>query len=125
MSDDAAGDLRVPPERERRVELLLGRRVVDPDGASVGRIEEIVADFVEGGECVVRAYLVGRHALVERLGGGRLTAGLVRLLGGGRGWEARAVPWDAMDLRDPQRPRCTVRRAELPSVRSSVRSSVH
>lgn len=106
-------DLRVPPERERRVELLLGRRVVDPDGASVGRIEEIVADFVDG-ECVVRGYLVGRHALLERLGGGRLVHSLARLLGGGRGYEGRLVPWDAMDLGDPERPRCTVRRDALP-----------
>jgi sporulation protein YlmC with PRC-barrel domain len=110
--------LRVSPERERRVELLLGRRVVDPDGASVGRIEDIIADFVGGGdECVVRAYLVGRHGLAERLGGGRLVRALVRLLGGGRGFEGCMVPWEAMDLSDPERPRCTVRRAELPSVR--------
>ena len=108
--------LRVPRERERRVELLLGRRVLDPDGASVGRIEEIVADFA-GDECLVRAYLVGHHALAERLGGGRLVRALAALLGGGRGYEARAVPWDAMDLSDPERPRCTVRRAELRSLR--------
>ena len=104
MSDD----LRVPPERERRVELLLGRPVLGPDGRSLGRIEEIVADFADG-ECVVRAYLVGRHALAERLGGGPLVRGLVRLLGGGRGWEVRTIPWDAMDLADPERPRCTRR----------------
>ena len=110
--DAAGGDLHAAPGRERRVELLLGRRVFDPDGECLGRIQEIVADFADGA-CLVRAYLVGRQGLAERLGGGRLTHALVGLLGGGRGYEGWVVPWDAMDLADAERPRCTVPRAAL------------
>jgi hypothetical protein len=98
---------------EVHVELLLGRRVHDVDGAYVGRIEEMVAlDDGEGG-FEVRAYLVGRQALAERLGGGRLVRALLHLLMRGRGREGRIVPWDAMDLADPAHPRCTRPRATL------------
>lgn len=98
---------------EVRVEHLLGRRVHDPDGTCLGRIEEVIAlDDGEGG-LVVDVFLVGRHAAAERLGGGRLASSLLQLLAGGRGHEGYAVPWVAMDLSDPLRPRCMRRRAEL------------
>jgi hypothetical protein len=99
--------------RELRLEHLLGRRVHDADGACLGRIEEVVAlDDGEGG-FVVDAYLVGRQAIAERLGGGRLASSLTRLVSGGRGYSGIRVPWDAMDLSDPERPRCTRTRAAL------------
>ena len=98
--------------REVALELLLGRRVRDPDGVSLGRLEEVVAEH-EGNDLLVRAYLVGRHALAERFGGGRLMSALARLLTRGRGYEGLIVPWHAMDLADPARPRCTLRRDEI------------
>lgn len=98
--------------REVPLERLLGRHVRDVDGASLGRLEEIVAEH-EGETLVVRAFLVGRHALAERLGGGRLARALARLVTRGHGYESMVVPWDAMDLRDPERPRCTLRRADV------------
>jgi sporulation protein YlmC with PRC-barrel domain len=98
--------------REVALELLLGRRVRDADGVSLGRLQEVVAEH-EGGDLLVRAFLVGRHALAERFGGGRLLNALARLVTRDRGFEGLIVPWHAMDLGDPSRPRCTLRRDEI------------
>jgi hypothetical protein len=94
------------------LELLLGRRVTDAAGEPLGRLQEVVAEH-EGDELLVRAFLVGRQGLAERFGGGPLMRALARLLTGGRGYEETIVPWEAMDLRDPARPRCTLRRDEI------------
>ena len=98
--------------REIALELLLGRPVRDAAGEPLGRLQEVVAEH-EGDELLVRAFLVGRHALVERFGGGPLLGALARLLTGGRGYHEMLVPWEAMDLSDPARPRCTLRRDEV------------
>lgn len=113
--------------RECRAELLIGRRVVDANGEVVGRLEEIVADYVDD-EYVVREFHVGALAAFERLGTGRLGRSLVRLIGGDRIYKGYAVPWQHMDLSDPEHPRVTVAKAELPRIgeapgpRSSARS---
>lgn len=78
------------------VELLLGKPVRDPAGAKVGRIFAIHAQ-VEGEDCVIREYELGADALMARLG-----------IPSRR--EPLRVPWDQLDLGDPERPRlrCTV-----------------
>jgi hypothetical protein len=89
------------------LELLLGKVVRDSEGVKAGRILSVQAER-QGEECVVRAYRLGAAALMSRLGISVL--GLV-------GWPARKeplrVPWEQLDLADPERPRlrCTV--AEL------------
>jgi len=98
--------------REIALEHLLGTRVHDAAGESLGRLQEVVAEH-EGDALVVRAFLVGHHAFAERFGGGPLVRALARLLSGGRGVEETIVPWDVMDLSDPARPRCTLRRDEV------------
>ena len=97
---------------ELALELLLGCKVYDAAGVPLGRLEEVVAEH-EGDELLVRAFLVGRHALAERFGGGTLVRALAGLLTGERGREGLIVPWDAMDLSDPARPRATLDRAAL------------
>ena len=98
--------------REVKAEHLLGRVVLDADGQRAGHVEEMVlADH--DGECVLLEYHLGRYALLERLGAGRLGASILRLVGGGRVYQGFAVPWHQMDLRDPAHPRLTVRRDEL------------
>ena len=97
---------------ERRVELLIGRRVVDADGAMVGRLEEIVAELV-GEQYRVREYHVGAFAALERIGAGMLGRALLRLIGGRRIHDGYVVPWDLMDLTDAERPRVTVAKSEL------------
>jgi hypothetical protein len=77
-------------DRERHLELLLGRRVYDAQGRSVGRIEEFHAEK-EGDYYVVAAVDLGPNALLERLA--------VRHLGisrsGPHGYRAR---WDQLDF---------------------------
>ena len=86
------------------LEQLLGKQVRDPDGVKVGRILSVRAEL-EGDDCVVREYDLGAAALLARLGISSL-----RLVG----WPFRrkplAVPWDLLDLSDPDRPllRCPV-----------------
>lgn len=96
---------------EIRFEQLLGRRVLDTNGRSVGRIEEIRAERRDG-EWIVREYLLGATGFLERFAGGPLVGGLL-----GR-WAARrerdTVSWDAIDVSDPERPRLKRRREELP-----------
>lgn len=96
---------------EIRFEQLLGRRVVDKNGRSVGRIEEVRAERRDG-EWVVREYLLGAAGLLERFAAGPMVGGLL-----GR-WAARqerdTVSWDALDVSDPERPRLKRRREELP-----------
>jgi hypothetical protein len=95
---------------EVRLEHLLGRRVVDRRGRAVGRLEEVRAER-QGGEWVVREYVLGAGGLVERLAAGVLVASLL-----GR-WapalERHTVPWDALDLSNPERPRLTKTLTEL------------
>jgi sporulation protein YlmC with PRC-barrel domain len=89
------------------LELLLGRKVLDSEGKKVGRILEVRAEQ-DGKDCVVREYLLGTAALLTRLG---LSAG--RMVGLPIRREPLAVPWDRMDLRNPEKPRLTCRLEEL------------
>jgi hypothetical protein len=89
------------------LELLLGKLVRDPDGVKVGRILSVRAEQ-EGDDCVVREYDLGAAALMARLG--ISTLGLI-------GWPFRkqplAVPWDLLDLSDPERPQLRCPLSEL------------
>jgi sporulation protein YlmC with PRC-barrel domain len=92
---------------EVHLELLLGKPVLDPDGKTVGRVEEVRARE-EGEEWVVTEYMIGPAALVERLSawsvGGPIKHALARVFGreAERGY---LVPWDKLDLSDPASPR--------------------
>ena len=100
-------------KNEVKLELLLGCRVVDADGKRVGKIEEVCADR-DGGELLVTEYLVGRYGLFERLSILHVGAGLLRYLGG-RAMSAHPhrIPWEKMDLSDPEKPRLTCSIDEL------------
>jgi len=93
--------------RRVHLELLLGKLVRDTEGAKVGRILSVRAE-VEGEECLVREYDLGPHALLQRLG---ISASRIA----GLPWwgEPLRVPWDQLDLADPERPRLRCRRDEL------------
>jgi len=88
-------------------ELLLGRKVLDPEGRRVGRILAVRAEPA-GEDYVVREYLLGTAALLTRLG---ISAG--RLFGLPVHREPTRVPWDRMDLKDPKKPRLTCSLEEL------------
>ena len=95
--------------RKVHLEQLLGKLVRDPDDAKVGRILSVHAE-IEGDECTVREYDLGAAALMENLGISilRVAHGLFRK-------EPLSVPWDLMDLSDPERPRLRCSLAELKS----------
>lgn len=100
--------------RELHVEALLGRRVRDPDGRKVGRIEEVIAE-IRGTDWVVVEVHVGSGALLERLVD---LSGLVPVLGtlARRSRHRYRLPWDQLDVTDPDRPRSLVRREGLHAV---------
>jgi sporulation protein YlmC with PRC-barrel domain len=79
--------------RHVRVESLFGRKVRDANGKVIGRIESIHAKWTgEGTDCVVEEYRVGAAALLERFGISHR-------------FKPLCIPWDQMDLSDPERPR--------------------
>lgn len=94
---------------EVHLELLLGRCVLDSTGKSVGRIEEVRAEQ-QGDEWVVQEYLIGTAALLERLSAWRIGLSILRLLGARKIHGGYSVPWDKLDLTDPEKPRlrCTL-----------------
>ena len=99
-------------DRELLAEQLLGRRVRDANDEVVGHIVDMCAGD-EGGDLVVRYYLVG-----PRWGAGRLSLSnvgtrvlsLLRIPLVGRSYE---VPWQDMDLSDPERPRVRKQKSDL------------
>jgi sporulation protein YlmC with PRC-barrel domain len=100
-------------KNEVKLELLLGRRVVDADGVDVGRIEEVLATR-EGDELLVTEFHVGTYGLFERLSIFDIGAGLLRHLGGhAMSANPHRIPWERMDLRDPENPRLTCSMDEL------------
>ena len=89
-------------QREVHLEMLLGKRVLDHAGKSVGRIEEVIAEHT-GDECVIRAYLVGSSALFHRFSAVEIGRAVLMLF---RAKEAVGyrVAWDQVDLTNPEKP---------------------
>jgi sporulation protein YlmC with PRC-barrel domain len=85
--------------RQVRVQDLIGRRVFDADGKVVGRIMEISATW-RGKHCTVDAFQLGAAALLERLG-----ISAARLVGWPMSRQPKRIPWQEMDLSDPEKPR--------------------
>jgi sporulation protein YlmC with PRC-barrel domain len=103
--------------REIELDLLVGRTVRDVDGQVVGRLEELCAEVAldEGSEYVVREFHVGRYGVFGRLGEGRFTRHLLRKIQRAIGYRRYVVPWELMDLSDPERPRVRDRVSRLTS----------
>ena len=88
-------------------ELLLGKLVRDPEGARVGHILAVRAER-EGDDCVVRDFELGTAALLSRLG-----ISAARVAGLPVRSEPLRVPWDQLDLSDPEHPRLRCLLSEL------------
>jgi len=84
---------------------LVGRRVIDRHGRSVGRIQELRVEM-RGSEWIVTRYLIGVAGMLERFG-----LGLKLLIG--RRVSGYMVRPDQIDLSDPRRARLTCSREEL------------
>ncbi len=96
---------------EIHAELLVGKQVCDTDGQPVGRIEELRGDARDNAVYITE-FLVGAYGMVERLAAwhiARVIAGTVPGL-----LTSYAIPWDKIDLQDPEHPRLTCARDDLP-----------
>ncbi len=99
---------------EINLEILIGRRVVDAHGEKVGRIEEVVA-VEHGDELVVREYLVGTYGFAQRFSLYGIGLRFLRLFGARtRVTDSKRIPWNKLDLGDPEHPRLTCAKEELP-----------
>jgi hypothetical protein len=101
--------------REAHVELLIGRMVHDSAGRALGRLEEIRA-IQANGEMRVSEYLVGVSGLAVRLSSSGILPRILQIFGGSRKSAGFAIPWQWMDLSDPDHPRCTHPREDLSPV---------
>jgi hypothetical protein len=97
---------------EINVELLLGTKVRDIDGRTIGRLEELRVERDEKG-LLVDAYLIGTSALVERLSAWTLVRPINRFLHSRNLYSLYRVPWQDMDLSDPQHPRVRIPMRDL------------
>ena len=88
---------------EVKVELLLGAKVRDANGEKVGRIEEIRVERTDNA-LLVEAYLIGASAVVDRLSAWTLVRPIKGLLKSRRIYSLYDVPWQDMDLSDPDHP---------------------
>ncbi|MBH8574876.1 hypothetical protein I8752_17980 [Nostocaceae cyanobacterium CENA369] len=100
--------------REIHLELLLGTQVLDPTGKPVGRIEEIRTEQ-QGYEWFIQEYLIGNSALLERLSAWEIGLAILRRLGAHKIYTGYSVPWQQMDLTDPQKPSLRCHLEELES----------
>jgi hypothetical protein len=97
---------------EINAELLIGRKVRDVDGETVGRIEEFKVER-DIRSLVLDSYLVGSSALIERLSAWTLVRPIARALHGHRFYSLYHVPWQEMDLSDPRHPRLRIAKRDL------------
>ena len=98
--------------REINAELLLGRPVLAPNGKAVGRIEEIVLE-TQRGLPTVKEYHLGSYALMERLAASPFGRALLAFFGGAKLGRGYRVPWDKLDLTDPEEPKLLCAVSEL------------
>ena len=92
--------------REIRLHELVGRKVRDANGRSIGHIQELHAEIElheHGNEYVVVAFHVGRFGMFESLASSRFAWKALRFLRR----RSYTIPWEQMDLSDPRRPRLT------------------
>ena len=90
--------------QEVHLELLIGKQVRDPSGKAVGRIEEVRAKQ-QGEQWIIQEYLIGRAALLERLSAWTIGLSILHILGARKINSGYRVPWDQLDLTDPEQPR--------------------
>lgn len=69
-------------ERPRAFSELIGRRVVDPSGRSLGHVFEVSAHWERDGTIVFDELLLGRRALLRRLRG--------------PAQQSRGIPWESV-----------------------------
>ncbi|MBW4635125.1 MAG: hypothetical protein KME30_25475 [Iphinoe sp. HA4291-MV1] len=97
---------------EIHLELLLDKQVLDSTGKAIGRIEEVRAQK-QGDEWVVQEYLIGYPAILERLSAWTIGLFILHLFGARKMHSGYSIPWDKLDLTDPEKPRLLCHLDEL------------
>lgn len=97
-------------EYEVNVERLIGRKVVALNGQVIGRLHEVAVEK-RGSDYVVTEYLVGKYGLLERLA----ASGIARAILGAAGVRCSGyrVPWQVLDVTDPEKPRLCCKVGDL------------
>lgn len=103
---------------ELHLELLLGRCVFDSADERVGRIEEVRAEQ-QADEWVIVEYLVGFAAIAERLSIHSLGPQFLSSFRQQNFYQSYCIPWDKLDLSDPECPRLTCTVKELQEITGS------
>ena len=98
---------------ELHLQLILGRKVFDSENRLVGRLEEVIAEE-RNGECIIKEYLVGSRAMLQRLAITHLGRTFPRLLGASN--KGYKVPWNKLDLAHRNKLRLNCAKDELESV---------
>jgi Uncharacterized conserved protein len=103
--------------KELRLTEILGRKVVDSDGKYAGRLEDIEA--VRGEDVsLIESYLVVHRGLLDRIQTWALAAPLQKSIPVREKSRPYRVPWDLMDMSDPEHLRILVPQANLSRIRS-------
>lgn len=97
--------------RELHVHSLIGHRVRDVNGDSVGRIEELCVQR-RNDQAYVTEFFVGEYGVLERFAGGALARSLLRLIP--KVHRGRRIAWELLDLTDPHHVRVRVEKGVLP-----------
>jgi sporulation protein YlmC with PRC-barrel domain len=100
---------------EIHIELLLGKKVLALNGRSIGRLEEMRTERIRN-QLFVSEFLVGSYAVFERLSALSIGRAILTVLGAHRKGRGYRIPWDKMDLADPERPRLLCKVEELLSI---------
>lgn len=87
--------------RQVHLQKMVRHPVRDRNGKVAGRIHSVHAE-IRGGECVILEWHLGPSAMLERLG-----ISAAHLVGWPLKREPLRVPWNELDLSDPDRPRLT------------------
>lgn len=94
--------------REVRLELLIGKAVINVAGRRVAHVEEVQVE-ADGHDYVVTRYLTGSSGYLERVAGVVEDIPFLRLLPFVRRFaRSRPIPWQWLNIADPERPRLTV-----------------
>lgn len=99
---------------EIHLELLLSKQVRDLTGKPIGRIQEVCAEK-QGEQWVVLEYLVGTAAALERLSAWTIGLKIIQMFGARSSTinDGYRIPWDKLDLTDPEKPRLLCNLEEL------------
>jgi sporulation protein YlmC with PRC-barrel domain len=102
--------------KQLELRLILGKRVVDSEGETIGHLEEVEAE--RGDEyCTINSYIVEHRGLLDRVSSWALTSSMQSSLARRQSSQPYRIGWSQMDLSDPEHPRALVPKELLDRVR--------